>query len=82
MKQEKQGRIIATGLPVPDSHFLETMGIYTIAHLSLGYGSWDAEKGDTEVGYYKTISSYTTAAREEGSRVFILGFGLRSVPAS
>jgi hypothetical protein len=84
MPNEKHGRIIVTTLSDMAAGFYETGDHYghfrPIAHLPLAYGYPGSR--ETEVDFYKTVAFNAEAAREEGSRIFLLGFGPRTVTST
>lgn len=81
MKSNKKCRITNSSLNDMTAMFFEQgcrKGHFnTIAHPPLGYGTKGCE--DTEAECYETISFFTKVAKEEGSKVFILGFAPRFV---
>lgn len=83
MPNKKTGRIIVTVLTDMASSLYEGVSMKDfcpIAHLPLGYGLSDCK--DREIDFYESVTAFTKIAREEGSHVFILGFGPRMIPAS
>lgn len=78
---EQKGRIVVTVLHEMGTMFWEEADrkehFRTIAVMPMGYG-WRKSK-ETEVDYCAAVDYNVCAAKEEGARVFILGFGPRMV---
>ena len=82
-KQKETGRIIVTVFSQIDQLEWETVvnasGFYTIPVLSgMGYQVEDHE--DTEADYYNLIDQLVCVARQEKSRVLVLGSGPHAIP--
>jgi hypothetical protein len=80
----KRHRVTVTALHEPDTHYFETGNrqgkFWPVAMPDLGYGC-EGYKG-TEATFYQSVAWLVERAKEEGSRVFILGFGPASIPST
>ncbi len=79
---ESKGRIVVSAISEMSGSFFEkgerAKHFKVIAHPPLGYGisGYDG----TEAQWVQTAAFFIKAAKEEGARVFILGFAPRTIP--